>query len=62
MLYLYNAIFGPGLLTTFEATLHSGYLCLMVSATFGIITIFGSQQKARNIERGFTLGHKMSIS
>jgi hypothetical protein len=49
-------------LNTFEATLHSGYLCLMVSATFGIITIFGSQQKARNIERGFTLGHKMSIS
>jgi hypothetical protein len=56
MLYPYNAIFGRGPLNTFEATLHSGYLCLNVLTTFTIITVFGSQKEARNIERGFTPG------
>jgi hypothetical protein len=58
MLYPYNAIFVRGLLNTFEATLHSTYLCLKVLATFDVITIFGSQKEARNIERGFDPGHK----
>jgi hypothetical protein len=58
MLYPYNAIFGRGLLNTFEATLHLGYLCLKVPVTFNIIIIFGSQKEARNIKRGFALGHK----
>jgi hypothetical protein len=58
MLYPYNAIFRRGLLNTFEAVLHLAYLCLKVLATFGIIIVFGSQQEAGNIERGFALGHK----
>jgi hypothetical protein len=58
MLCPYNAIFERGLLNTLEATLHSRYLYLKVLATFDIKTVFGSQQEARNIERGFTLGHK----
>jgi hypothetical protein len=58
MAYPYNAIFGRGLLNTFKATLHSSYLCLKVPATFGVITIFGSQQEAKNIEKGFTPGHQ----
>jgi hypothetical protein len=58
MAYPYNAIFGRGLLNTFEAALHSAYLCLKVPATFGVITVFNSQREARNIEKGFTLGHK----
>jgi hypothetical protein len=33
MLYPYNAIFGRGLLNTFEAALHLAYLCLKVPAT-----------------------------
>jgi hypothetical protein len=49
MLYPYNVIFGRELLSTFEAALHSGYLCLEVPATFGIITIFRSQKESRNI-------------
>jgi hypothetical protein len=57
-LYPYNAIFGRGLLNTFEVVLHSAYLCLKVPATFGVITAFGSQKEARNIERGFAPGHK----
>jgi hypothetical protein len=41
-----------------HAALHSGYLCLKIPATFGIITIFGSQKDVRNIEQGFAPGHK----
>jgi hypothetical protein len=58
MLYPYNAIFGRGLLSTFKATLHSGYLCLKIPATFRVISDFDSQQEAGNIERGFAIGHK----
>jgi hypothetical protein len=58
MIYPYNAIFRRGLLNTFEAALHSVYLYLKISATFGIISIFGSQKEARNIECGFAPGHK----
>jgi hypothetical protein len=58
MMYPYNAIFGRGLLNTFEAALHSAYLCPKVPATFGVITIFASQEEARNIEKGFAPGHK----
>jgi hypothetical protein len=58
MLYPYNAIFTRGLLNTFEAALHSAYLCLKVPATFGAITMCSSQKEARNIEHGFALGHR----
>jgi hypothetical protein len=47
-----------GLLNTFEVDLHSGYLCLKVPATFGIITAFDSKKEARSIEHGFTPRHK----
>ncbi len=43
MSYPYNTIFRRGLLNTFEAALHSAYLCLKVPTTFVVITIFGSQ-------------------
>jgi hypothetical protein len=58
MPYPYNTIFGRGLLNTFEAALCSTYLCLKTLATFGVISIFGNQQEARNIEKGFAPGHK----
>jgi hypothetical protein len=58
MLYLYNVIFGQGLLNTFEGALHSGYLCLKIPTTFRVISIFNSQKDARNIEQGFTPDHK----
>jgi hypothetical protein len=58
MNYPYNAIFGRGLLNTFEATLHSLYLCLKGTATLGVISIHGSQNDARNIEQCFALGHR----
>jgi hypothetical protein len=49
MTYPYNAIFQRGLYNTFKAMLHSAYVCLKIPATFRVITIFGSQQEARNI-------------
>jgi hypothetical protein len=58
MIYPYNAIFGRGLLNTFKANLHSAYLCLKILATFEVISVFGSQQEAKNIEKGFMPGHK----
>jgi hypothetical protein len=58
MPYPYNSIFGRGLLNTFEAALCSTYLCLKILATFGVISISGNQQEARNIEKGFAPGHK----
>jgi hypothetical protein len=39
-------------------TLHSGYLCLKIPATFSVISVFGSQKEAKNIEQGFTPGYK----
>jgi hypothetical protein len=58
ILYPYNAIFGRGLLNTFEDVLHSGYLCLKIPATFGGIPVFGNQKDVKNIEQGFSPGHK----
>jgi hypothetical protein len=51
MFYPYNASFGRGLLNTFEAALHSGYLCLKIPTTFGIITIFGIQKGVEQHEQ-----------
>jgi hypothetical protein len=56
MSYPYNAIFGRGLLNTFEAALHSLYLCLKVPATLGVISVHGNQKDASNIEQIFAPG------
>jgi hypothetical protein len=47
ILYPYNAILGMGLLNTFEAALHSSYLCLKIPATLVVTSVFSSQQEAR---------------
>jgi hypothetical protein len=59
MFYPYNAIFRIGRHNTFEAALHYGYLCLKVLATFGVISVLGNQQDARNIKKGFAPATKM---
>jgi hypothetical protein len=58
MHYPYNAIFGRGLLNTFEAVLHSAYLCLKVPASLGVISVHNSKRDAENIEQGFAPGHR----
>jgi hypothetical protein len=58
MNYPYNAIFRRGLLNTFEAVLHSPYLCLKVPTALGVFSIHGSQKDARNIDQGFAPSHR----
>jgi hypothetical protein len=58
MSYPYNAIFERAFLNTFEAVLHSLYLYMKIPATQGIISVHGNKKDARNIEQGFTLGHR----
>jgi hypothetical protein len=58
MHYPYNAIFGRGLLNTFEAALHLAYVFLKVPALLRVISIHGSQKDARNIEQGFAPRHR----
>jgi hypothetical protein len=58
MSYPYNAIFGRGFLNTFEAMLHSLYLCRKIPATQGVISVHGNQKDARNIEQGYAPGHR----
>jgi hypothetical protein len=47
MNYPYNAIFRRGLFNTFEATLHSLYLCLKVPAALWVISIHDNKKDAR---------------
>ena len=42
MSYPYNAIFGRGLLNTFEVALHSLYICLKIPATLVVILVHGN--------------------
>jgi hypothetical protein len=58
MPYPNNAIFRRGLLNTFEAPLHSGYLCLKIPVTLDVISVFHSWQDVKNIGKGFAPGHK----
>jgi hypothetical protein len=58
MSYPYNAIFKRAILNTFEAALHSLYLCLKVPTTLGVISVYGNQKDARNIERCFAPRHR----
>jgi hypothetical protein len=58
MVYLYNAIMGRGSINKFEAAIHGLYLCMKISGPQGVITVYGNQQTARNIERDFVPGQR----
>jgi hypothetical protein len=58
MNYPYNAIFGKGLLNTFEVALHSFYLCFKIPAALGVISVHENQKDTRNIEKDFALDHR----
>jgi hypothetical protein len=53
MVYPYNAIMGRGSMNKFEAAIHDLYLCMKILGPQGMITVYGNQQTARNIERDF---------
>jgi hypothetical protein len=52
----YLVIFGRGFMNKFDAVIGQQFLCMKIPAPKGVITVFGDQQKARNIEKGHTLG------
>jgi hypothetical protein len=56
MYHPYLVIFGRGLINTFDAVIGQQFLCMKIPAPKGVITVFGDQQEATNIEKGFTLG------
>jgi hypothetical protein len=58
MVYLYNAIMGRGSINKFEAAINGLYLCMKIPGPQGVITIYGDQQAARNIERDFVPGQR----
>jgi hypothetical protein len=58
MVYPYNAIMGRGSINKFEAAIHGLYLCMKIPGPQGMITVYGNQQTARNIERDFVLGQR----
>ena len=56
--YPYNAILGRASLNRFEAIPHHNYLCMKMPGPKGVITIWGDQGLAREIEFGRTPGQK----
>ena len=58
MYYPYNALFERGTLNAFEAVISYSYLYMKMPAINGVITVYGDQTEARNIEKEYTLGQK----
>jgi hypothetical protein len=58
MVYPYNTIMGRGSINKFEAAIHRLYLCMKIPGPQGVITVYGNQQTACNIERDFVLGQR----
>jgi hypothetical protein len=52
----YLTIFGRGFMNKFDAVIRQQFLCMKMPAPKGVITVFGNQQEARNIEKGHTPG------
>jgi hypothetical protein len=52
----YLAIFGKGFMNKFDTVIRQQFLCMKILAPKGVITVFGDQQEARNIEKGHTPG------
>jgi hypothetical protein len=58
MVYPYNVIMGRGSINKFEAAIHGLYLCMKIPGPQGVITVYGNQQTAHNIERDFVPGQR----
>jgi hypothetical protein len=52
----YLPIFGRGFMNKFDVVIRQQFLCMKIPAPKGVITVFGDQQEARNIEKGHTPG------
>jgi hypothetical protein len=49
----YLAIFSRGFMNKFDAVIRQQFLCMKIPAPKGVITVFGDQQEARNIEKSY---------
>jgi hypothetical protein len=58
MYYPYNALFRRGTLNAFEAVISYSYLYMKMPTINGVITVYGDQTEASNIEKEYTLGQK----
>ena len=56
MYYPYNALIRRGTLNAFKAVISYSYLYMKMPAINGVITLYGDQTEARNIEKEYTLG------
>jgi hypothetical protein len=56
MYHPYFAIFGRGFINKIDTVIRQRFLCMKIPAPKGVITVFGNQQEARNIEKGFASG------
>jgi hypothetical protein len=56
MYHPYLAIFGRGFMNKFDAIIRQHFLCMKMPAPKGVITVFGDQQEAQNIEKGHSPG------
>jgi hypothetical protein len=54
----YLAIFGRGFMNKFDAVIIPQFLCMKIPTPKGVITVFGDQQEAKNIEKGHTPGQE----
>jgi hypothetical protein len=54
--HLYLAIFGRGFMNKFDVVIRQQFLCMKISAPKGVITVFGDEQEAKNVEKGHTPG------
>jgi hypothetical protein len=52
----YLVIFGRGFMNKFNAVIRQQFLCMNIPTPKGVITVFGDQQEARNIEKVHALG------
>jgi hypothetical protein len=56
MYHPYFAIFRRGFINKFDIVIKQQFLCMKIPTPKGVITVFGDQQEARNIGKGFTPG------
>jgi hypothetical protein len=62
MYHPYSTIFGRGFINKFDVVIRQQFLCMKIPAPKGVIMVFGDQQEAKNIEKGFTPAKAMCIN
>jgi hypothetical protein len=56
--YPYNAIFGRNTINKFAVVIHQGYLLMKIPTAAGVISVYGSQEKARRAERNTSVHNR----